>query len=63
MGLLGVYDEKDETKKREIVESIEKDSLMRWAHFNLGGEYDFSSEKMTDSVGLKVPKNKLMPDD
>lgn len=56
-------DEKDETKKHEIVESIEKDSLMRWAHFNLGGEYDFSSEKMTDSVGLKVPKNKLMPDD
>ena len=53
-------DEKNETKKLELIESIKKDSVMRWGHFNLGGEYDFSEEKMADSIGLKTPKNKLI---
>lgn len=30
--------EKDEAKKLELIESIKKDSVMRWSHFNLGGE-------------------------
>ncbi|MET3140131.1 hypothetical protein AAKU61_004515 [Undibacterium sp. GrIS 1.2] len=28
-------------------------------HFNLHGEFDFSDEKMIDSVGLTNPKNQL----
>jgi hypothetical protein len=28
-----------------------------WRHFNLHGEFDFSDEKMIDSVGLTIPKN------
>jgi TnpA family transposase len=55
-----ISDEKDEIKKLELIESIKKDSVMRWGHFNLGGEYDFSEEKMMDSIGLKTPKNKLI---
>lgn len=55
-----ISDEKEEAKKLDLIESIKKDSVMRWAHFNLGGEYDFSEEKMTDSIGLKPPKNKLI---
>ena len=27
-----------------------------WKHVNLHGEYDFSDEKMEDSVGLETPK-------
>jgi len=26
-------------------------------HINLLGEYDFSEEKMQDSVGIRAPKN------
>ena len=29
---------------------------MGWQHINLPGEYDFSDEKLKDSVGLRVPK-------
>ena len=54
--------EKDETKKKEIVKSIKHGSLMHHGHFNFGGEFDFSDEKMSDSVGLKAPKNKLIKD-
>ena len=28
-----------------------------WQHINLHGEYDFSDEKLQDSVGLSVVKN------
>jgi TnpA family transposase len=51
-----IKEETDEERKRELIEVIQNDSIMRWSHFNLGGEYDFSDEKMVDSVGLKVPK-------
>jgi hypothetical protein len=27
-----------------------------WQHINLLGEYDFSDEKLQDSVGIKPPK-------
>ena len=46
------------TRSGELIEVIQNDSVMRWSHFNLGGEYDFSDEKMVDSVGLDVPKKR-----
>jgi hypothetical protein len=27
-----------------------------WGHLNLLGEYDFSEDKLQDSVGIKLPK-------
>lgn len=30
---------------KELMEAIRNDSVMRWSHFNLQGEYDFSDEK------------------
>ena len=51
-----IHEETDDVRKGELIEVIQNDSVMRWRHFNLGGEYDFSDEKMVDSVGLKVPK-------
>lgn len=44
--------ETDDERKQELIDTIKNDSAMRWSHFNLGGEYDFSDEKMVDSVGL-----------
>ena len=32
---------------------------MPWAHINLLGEYDFSDEKLKDSVGIQRPKTVL----
>jgi hypothetical protein len=31
-------------------------SVVSWQHINLLGEYDFSDEKLRDSVGIKPPK-------
>jgi TnpA family transposase len=41
-----------EERRNELLEAIRNDSVMRWGHFNLQGEYDFSDEKMVDSIGL-----------
>jgi hypothetical protein len=31
-------------------------SVISWQHINLPGEYDFSDEKLRDSVGIRTPK-------
>jgi TnpA family transposase len=49
--------EKNEERKAKLLEAIENGSVMTWAHFNLHGEFDFSDEKMQDSIGLVSPKN------
>ncbi|WP_347988118.1 hypothetical protein [Methylomonas sp. AM2-LC] len=37
--------------------TIRNGSVSTWKHFNLHGEFDFSDERMVDSMGLEVPKN------
>jgi hypothetical protein len=41
-----------EEKKQELLTSIRNGSPITWKHINLHGEYDFSDEKLQDSVGL-----------
>jgi TnpA family transposase len=48
--------ETDPVRKAELIEAIRNGSVATWRHFNLHGEFDFSEEKMTDSVGLTSPK-------
>jgi hypothetical protein len=43
--------------KAELIEAIRNGSVATWKHFNLHGEFDFSDERMVDSMGLAVPKN------
>jgi hypothetical protein len=31
-------------------------SAVAWQHLNLLGEYDFSDEKLRDSIGIRPPK-------
>jgi len=50
--------EKNEVRKADLLGAIRNGSVVTWAHFNLHGEFDFSDEKMVDSVGLLSPKNK-----
>ena len=51
----------DEERKAELINAIRNGSVMTWEHINLHGEYDFSDEKMLDSVGLAGPKTQLLP--
>ncbi len=48
---------KDEAHRAELIEAICNGSVSTWKHFNLHGEFDFSDERMIDSVGLTVHKN------
>jgi TnpA family transposase len=50
--------EKNEERKAQLLDAIRNGSVVTWAHFNLHGEFDFSDEKMQDSVGLLSPKKK-----
>ncbi len=49
--------EKDAERKAELIEAIRNGSAATWKHFNLHGEYDFSDERMVDTMGLAIPKN------
>ena len=48
----------NETKeaKDHLLTAITTHSVISWAHINLLGEYDFSDEKLQDSVGILPPK-------
>ena len=48
--------EKNEKRRAELIEAIRNGSVATWKHFNLHGEFDFSDERMVDSMGLEVPK-------
>ena len=49
--------ETNDPKQKEIfLEAIRNGSVLTWLHINLLGEYDFSDEKLKDTVGIKLPK-------
>lgn len=50
----------DEDRKTELLNALRNGSIATWRHFNLHGEFDFSDERMVDSVGLATPKNLLL---
>jgi len=42
--------------QQQIFAAVRNGSVVTWQHVNLRGEYDFSDEKLEDSVGLEVPR-------
>jgi hypothetical protein len=46
----------DEVRRAELIEAVRNGSISTYKHVNLHGEFDFSDEKMVDSVGLASPK-------
>ena len=36
--------------------AVRNGSVVTWQQINLHGEYDFSDEKLRDSIGLQAPK-------
>ena len=47
---------KDQEQKDRLLSAIASHSVLCWAHINLLGEYDFSEEKLKDSVGITIPE-------
>jgi TnpA family transposase len=47
--------EKNDVRRAQLLEAIRHGSVVTWAHFNLHGEFDFSDERMVDSIGLAHP--------
>ena len=50
-------EESEDTASREaFLEAVANGSAVSWQHINLLGEYDFSDEKLQDTVGNQTPK-------
>src|SRR5260370_26827327 len=45
-----------EDHPQAIGANIKQCSAVAWQHLNLLGEYDFSDEKLRDSIGIRPPK-------
>jgi len=47
----------DDPESREaFLKAVTHGSVVSWQHLNLLGEYDFSEDRMQDTVGIKLPK-------
>ena len=47
----------EDTASREaFLDAVAHGSAISWQHINLLGEYDFSDEKLRDSIGIRPPK-------
>ena len=47
----------DQAHRDALLNAMRNGSVATYAHFNLHGEFDFSPERMVDSVGLWSPYN------
>jgi len=47
--------EPDETRRQAMLRAIQNGSVASWGHLNLHGEYDFSDDRLQDSIGFQWP--------
>ena len=47
----------DPEARENLLQTVATHSPMTWAHINMLGEYDFSEEKLRDSIGILPPKS------
>ena len=52
-----IAEETDPEVRKAMLASVAAGSVVSWQHINLLGEYDFSDEKLRDSVGIRPPKS------
>ena len=49
--------EEPSKERRELIHKAVRDgSIVAWRHVNLFGEYDFSDERLKDSIGFDLEK-------
>ncbi len=46
---------KDTASREAFLDAVAHGSAVAWQHLNLLGEYDFSDEKLRDSIGIRPP--------
>ena len=46
----------DAASREAFLDAVAHGSAISWQHINLLGEYDFSDEKLRDSIGIRPPK-------
>jgi len=49
-------DSDDPAYKAALLDALANGSVITWLHINLLDEYDFSEEKLQDTVGIQMPK-------
>jgi TnpA family transposase len=49
-------EEPDAGRRQALLAALRSGSIVHWRHLNLHGEYDFSEERLRDSVGLDLSK-------
>ena len=49
---------KTEEERKRLLDIIETHSPQSWASFNMLGEFDFSDEKLQDTIGVLPPQKK-----
>jgi Tn3 transposase DDE domain-containing protein len=50
-----IAEAESEEHRQELLMAVRNGSVATWQHINLHGEYDFSDEKLQDSIGLHAP--------
>ena len=51
-----IANEPDAEKRKIMVNAVRKGSIITWRQFNFYGEYDFTDNRLKDSVGFNLPK-------
>ena len=46
----------DAASREAFFDAVAHGSAISWQHINMLGEYDFSEEKLQDTVGIRPPK-------
>jgi hypothetical protein len=46
----------DAGSREAFLDAVAHGSAISWQHINLLGEYDFSDEKLRDSIGIRPPR-------
>ena len=46
----------DSADREAFLDAVAHGSVVAWRHLNLLGGYDFSQEKLRDSIGIRPPK-------
>jgi TnpA family transposase len=49
-----IAEAESEEERQKLLSAVRSGSVARWQHVNLHGEYDFSENKLSDSVGLNA---------
>jgi hypothetical protein len=51
-----IADAESEERRQELLMAVRHGSVVTWQPINLHGEYDFSDEKLQDSIGIQAPQ-------